>query len=290
MFCTGGEPYSKLSEVPLRGSCNINPRESQVSIRLTHSQPVLVNEWFKLDVIIENKEIEPINNIKVDIVFVDQKRLGHMYAPQISLDWPAQEDDTKISQIHRDFLESIQPGDKIFLTLFIRCFNELVENLLIKVCHDVDVERYSGPGSENKTGASSRGNKKMFLNCSCSKEETITLSVVKPFEILSRVATMTLDPLETIHGQEQFLIMTTITALSPWPIKISSASFELNCQVSKIEETEGVLDGIKLKPTETANIVCAAKTNPMSLPNTLNLGKLYIKWQREPAETNLPLG
>ena len=216
-----------------------------------------------------------------------------MYAPQISLDWPAQEDDTKISQIHRDFLESIQPGDKIFLTLFIRCFNELVENLLIKISHDVDVERSSGPGSGNRVTTNdynSSGDKRMFLNCSCSKEETITLSVVKPFDILSRVATMTLDPLETIHGQEQFLIMTTITALSPWPIKISNATFELNSQVSKIEETEGVLDGIKLKPTETANIVCAAKTNPMPLPNTLNLGKLYVKWQRQPAEANLPLG
>ena len=249
-----------------------------------------MQEWYKVEVSIENNELQPIVNTKLDLMFSDQKQ---NISPQINLDWPAQDDDTKIAHIHRDIPDKIAPEEKLTLVLFLRCFGEREETLVIKVAHDVNVNQprkmLRTPHEREKIDNS--GNEQIVLSCSCLKEERILLPVVNPYEMISRVATITMDPLETIHGEEMFLILSKINALSPWPVEIDHAVFELNPAIEKLQESDESLKQIILQPQESANIVCAAQTFPMQLPTTLKLGKLFLTWHREPTESlNLPLG
>lgn len=58
-------------------------------------------------------------------------------------------------------------------------------------------------------------------------EKNVTISVVKPFDVLTKFISLQLDPLTKAVALEPLIAMPHTECLSPWPIVIHNSSFEL---------------------------------------------------------------
>lgn len=58
-------------------------------------------------------------------------------------------------------------------------------------------------------------------------EKHVTVSVVKPFDVLTKFVSLQLDPLTKAVALEPLIAMPHTECLSPWPIVIHNSSFEL---------------------------------------------------------------
>lgn len=60
-----------------------------------------------------------------------------------------------------------------------------------------------------------------------TSEKVVTISVVKPFDVLTKFVSLQLDPLTKAVALEPLVAMPHTECLSPWPIVIHNSSFEL---------------------------------------------------------------
>ncbi|XP_054008075.1 trafficking protein particle complex subunit 11 isoform X1 [Hylaeus anthracinus] len=121
-----------------------------------------------------------------------------------------------------------------------------------------------------------------------TKELTYSLSVAKPFEVLTLFYTTFFEPLPKGFVNEPFILMPHISCVSPWPINIISTSIELGDSIEKETQNESIsaLAGITLSEGETGtDSYCLLPKGGGEQP--MSTGVYTIKWKRANDENAL---
>lgn len=248
----------------VQSTTHLVPRTSLLDVSIQHDTPALLGEWYKVHIEMLNNEQYNISSLSLDIALIP------------SVDDPHQELTTQLCKDVSGELVSLPMqlviGDlpvnsKKEVCFYVRALRLNTRNLLIKAKY-LMLDAALGNNAESWNAS----------------DKVVTISVVKPFDVLTKFVSLQLDPLTKGVALEPLIAMPHTECLSPWPIVIHNSSFELAPNVSLVDETFiSQLQGLELQKGEMA---AEASVLTVSQPSDqpVHVGTYQLQWSRKGQE------
>ncbi|XP_046561774.1 LOW QUALITY PROTEIN: trafficking protein particle complex subunit 11-like [Haliotis rubra] len=261
------------------------PREAKLDLQVEHKPPSLLNEFYKFNVTITNKEPETIFDVRLSAgVHEAQESAQHEKTSKletkpelsttahISFDQP--EFDGRVMSEKMDIdLGTMEPGQQILRTFYLKSLQSGNRTVFTKVKYNIEVEHQDDR-----------------ISCVCDKEETITLSIISPFEVSIKLESMKFEPVDVVQAEEPFLLMPEIRCTSAWPIEIQTSEVQLTEYIKTASDKfESQIEGVGLKKNECA-AECLCLLAEASVHLSVTLGTYTVHWRRKADSdtTNIP--
>lgn len=253
-----------FDSIRIQATTLLLPRTSMLDLSIHHDAPALLGEWYKVRVEMLNKELSSVSALNVEVVLI------------ASPDDPHQELTTQLSKDESGELVSLPMqlpvgelpvGSSTEISFYVRALRLNTRNLLIKA-------KYVMP--DTSLGA----NGESWNVC----EEVVTISVVKPFDVLTKFVSLQLDPLTKAVALEPLVAMPHTECLSPWPIVIHNSSFDLAQHVRLVDDSFiSQLKDLQLQKGEmAAEATVLSVSQPSDQP--VHVGTYQLQWSRKGQE------
>ena len=72
-----------------------------------------------------------------------------------------------------------------------------------------------------------KGEQNMLIDCVCFSEQSAIVPTINPLDVSVRLTSIQFEPIEGVHADEPFLLLSDIRCSSPWPLVIKSSQIEL---------------------------------------------------------------
>nr|KAG5709256.1 hypothetical protein BaRGS_018008 [Batillaria attramentaria] len=190
------ESVAADSEVQVEVCLRVTAREAQLSLTVEHQSPCLVNEFYSILVTVTNTEAADIHKARL---FLGLQQ-GQDRFDQTKFDGNIQ---SKRADV---MLGTLKKGEKVTKQFYIKCLQSGTRTLSVMVEYSVDVRL------DQQT-----------ISCVCHKEEAVSLPTVTPFEVSLLLESLKFEPVEAVHAEEPFLLMSDIRCTSPCPVRSKPA-------------------------------------------------------------------
>ena len=260
--------------LPDRPSTLINERESKLCINFLHKAPALVGEIFPITLQLRSNESEPVVAENVMILVSIQPESDDVLFQNTALSLDA--DQLSLGSGSAKTAEfsggNLVAGEGKNLTVYVKSQHSGSLSLSFRISYKLsDIPVLRGDASQVK-----------LISCSSSSTSNLLINVVQPFSFTSQFASMTFDSISGVNIKEPFLVLTTLTSRSCWPIQIVSgvpllsADFRLigesSCRKIDLSDEESVTDCMKM--------VCDLSVGDKSVV----VGSYVVQWKRTDSE------
>lgn len=269
---------------------DVVPRPAEVSLEIVHDQPCIVDEFYKFNVNIHNKESVMVTNTRLLVKIVTEEGVTHnatLYLDEAD----GGDRQAGLNQVGFD-LENVESNSQITKTIYLKSSELGAKSVSFEVSYNMGVVV---------------GEEETMVDCVCSKEEILTIETQMPFSISVKVANMKFQQINQIHTDEPFTLITYVKCTSPWPVDIISSEFLLSSEYKSADEKlVSQIKGLKLKQGDVAGecqcLLAPSKqnehfvTDPTESLRSVQIGQYLIQWRRTSGGTpvytkvNLPVG
>ncbi|XP_014662309.1 PREDICTED: trafficking protein particle complex subunit 11-like [Priapulus caudatus] len=259
-------PGADLSHVPwdkiaILSCASIIPREANLDVRVAHSTPALVNEFYRLTITVVNTELVEIIDITISVSLVAEVGGSTVQEMTILHEEPASQPVQSIPLLR---LSSLKPQEKGSRVVYARCLKSGNREFSVKVTYKVSVDVDT-----------------RMLPCTCVKQVLASVEAIEPFEISQRLANMRFDPMNKVYVDEPFLLLTEVRSLSPWPLVINGSSLTLHKAMQPAdEECPSQLSDVTLWTDDRAS-ECRCLVASSNSPCDIDMGSFFfaIEWR-----------
>ena len=260
------ENYFKSGKKIMQAECNIEPQNSDFKISIEHDTPVLVGEWFRLSVNMENIHDEDATDLEVTLSLKDRSDPLLTDTTVLSL-----APDTPVSPTSSD--PDMAPDHSSVMATLDKLGNKS------NGCVSIYVQ------------ASTGGERVMVLQLSCllgqrkcSDSQLVVLDVIQPFEFVTNYLTEALEETTNCNTDEEFFVSCAVKNNSDHSLVVVGAVME-GCHpvtVTTHKAADIHLDLLPQSSVETifGGIVPAGAMVPQLDSQTLTPGKLVLSWSR----------
>ncbi|XP_035690979.1 trafficking protein particle complex subunit 11-like isoform X2 [Branchiostoma floridae] len=264
----------------LYGSISVVPRPPRVQVQLKHKPPALANEFYAVELTVESQEDDEITEVSLHVGLKDGQDTSLESTTHICFDAPTQEDaetfiDKPQPQAPGLSVGSLKTGEKVTRTMYMRCLQVGQRMLSVRVVYNIQV---------------SIGKQASPICCTCVKEEIVPIETVMPVDASIRLKSLLMDALEQIHYDEPFLLLTDISCVSPWSIRISSTELQLTEALRPATgQLESHIHKLQLNKNDRASD-CYCLTAPLNKihQGSVLMGEYSIRWRRADADDSIP--
>ncbi|XP_049939900.1 trafficking protein particle complex subunit 11 isoform X1 [Schistocerca serialis cubense] len=242
-------------------SAVIVPRDSKLDVTVIHDEPALLGEWYPIKIVVNNTEEQKLNVVGIDVMLQTS-------TDDASIEQATQMCDNVAGEllslpIHFE-LRNMEKGATEEKVLYMRGHRTGHRNFTINASYSLTLFRDSTP-----------------VENSCLKEVSLTLPIVKPFDVNAKFFSMKFEPVTKTFAKEPFLIMPHVNCSSPCPLEIVDSSLELSQQASSVDATmKSQLRSVCLKDGEIgAEAYCVCINQAAEQP--VALGVYTLQWKRK---------
>jgi len=255
------------------GNCesNIIPRESKVDIVYLGDSPALVAEWFCLTIGLESKEEVTASNIEVlcwlrdggDPLISDTTCLNT--SPQFAATTPT----TPAASSQQNIEHLIKS-----------C--AAVESLAAGATSQIKFYMHASTVGSRAVSCQLRYNAELEEATFSSSAKVIVVDVVQPFNFTYTLYNKMLEQTKTVYLDENFSIVPKVTCCSPHQLQILDSRLETRSAVAVSEPTHSLSNTALTKFCSVSQMFPAMlnKSKMITMKDTENLGKFYLKWRR----------
>ncbi|XP_071849056.1 trafficking protein particle complex subunit 11-like isoform X2 [Apostichopus japonicus] len=265
--------------IKIQAETDIVSRSSKVSISIDHEPPCLMSEIYHLRVKIRNQEEVPITQPSLSFGLAEAKSEKEK---DESL-----EKTTQVSASLEELLKGECPpritgiplgttksGGEIVKDFYIQCSQLGKRAISAKVVYNVEVKLV-----DDQTP----------IGCTCHKDEIAMLETVTAFEVTIKLSSLKFQPIEHIHSDDPFILITHIKCCSPWPITIKDSTLQLSKSVFiPGDEPDSQVANISLKNNDAATECIGLKATPSTKNGLIPLGEYVLEWKRNSSNSDLP--
>ncbi|XP_071508821.1 trafficking protein particle complex subunit 11-like [Diadema antillarum] len=259
--------------IKVESHTSIMCRPSKLKIQLDQQPPCLLNELYRVGIVISNEEDVSITDASLTMGLSEGQELGLEESTQVSEDATLLLQGKQNSRVKGVSLGTMEARSKVERALFIRCTNLDVRGISVRVSYKVKVNVGSGQGSE--------------VTCTCYQDQAFRLETVTPFDVTIRMASLKFEAIDQVHPDHPFLLMTDIKCLSPWPITVTDSSLILNDHVRATDEDRmSQIKNVTMKTSESSTECICMESQPGTRSGLISLGQYAVGWKR--ADLDLP--
>ncbi len=274
---------------PPHSSVEVSQRSPRLKMSLQSSPPLLVGEWFEVDVVLTNEEpTGEAKSVELKASLVDAFDLILADTTAMAFDAPPSALDA-----------SAAPQTPVTASGDGPSYSVAVKNLgTLKKKHEEIRQKLVIRASTTGTRAIRIGATYSALNedgkdCLCSLTEVLSLETVDPFSLETRLRSLRQRQLEQVFTDETFLLMPRLFSLSPHPLKILDSWLEARHPFRQdgIDDRQprfpSQLTGCRLcQDAEGRECFPLTVSKKDLLPLTLemqecSLGKYAVRWTRD---------
>ncbi|XP_074640815.1 trafficking protein particle complex subunit 11-like [Tubulanus polymorphus] len=253
-------PWERISVNPVT---TILPRQAQIDIVLDHAPPSLVNEFYAIQIAINNSEAGKITCLSLSAGLNEGQDAMLEQTTLMTLD-KAEFDGKVVSRRKEISLADLQPGEQSKTMMYLKCMQRGDRLIFVKIVYDVEAE------VDGK-----------IISCTCQKEQQVNLSTVAPFEVSVKLNSLKFETIECVHADEPFFLHCGIHCTSPWPIEILTSEVKLSHYVQAGDENiKSLLDSVCLQKSEHA-AECYCLISPPAIQPSIPLGIYTVYWKRK---------
>ncbi|CAM1313193.1 TRAPPC11 (predicted) [Pycnogonum litorale] len=260
------EDDSKFSLLSMRPFTRILQREPKICLEVKHEPPVLNSEFYPVRLIVNNAEENDIQDLTLtfklsSILDVDVIQNSHICEDEAVFTGNIESDDRSIK------LPNLPSGGQAEKVIYLKMFSNDNRQFDIELNYKVDVV------VDDHT-----------LTCSCKKVDVLNIDVIDPFQVIIKPLDVKFEDAKRASSEEPFILLSTITCTSPWPIVIETSHLGLSTYVNTFDKNIcSQLDQITLKINDEAS-ECICVVAPNSESNPVPLGSYTLQWKRVSSE------
>jgi len=247
--------------------CKVQPRKANVKVVVEQEPPVLVGEWAKIGVILQNLEHNVASNVKVtcwlrdrtDPLIDDTTILSLKPESPGTPTTPGEVDVTNIKTVVGE-VSDLEVEGKQQINIFLQASTVGLRVVVLQLSYIMDSSK-------------------------CQSTQFLEFPVVQPFNCTTTFLTEALDETTQANTDEVFCICCSIKNLSSHQISIISSKLETSSQVTDKPSIMSIA-GLALRPKSSVEqlfsvIIMAKDMLPQLDSQTVAPGKFNLCWTRQ---------
>jgi len=250
---------------------NIIPRESKVDIVYLGESPALVAEWFCLTIGLQSKEEVTASSIEVLCWLRDggDPLISDTTCLNTSPQFPATTPTTPGASSQQNIEHLIKSS-------------AAVQSLEAGGSAEIKFYMHASTLGSRAVSCQLRYNAELEEATFSSTAKVIVVDVVQPFNFTYTLYNKMLEETKTVYLDENFSIVPKVTCCSPHQLQILDSRLETRSAVTVYEPTHSLSNTALTKFCSVSQMFPAMlnKSKLITMKDTENLGKFYLKWKR----------
>ena len=237
----------------------IEARKPRVALKVTHAPPCLVNEFYVVDVAVNNEEDVMVTDVTISVELISSGAVpttsadGQQQQPttledstQLFLEIPTTSTvnpsaaprvaevplpdlDAGQSCVKTFYLRVTQPGERRFAVMVnyaVEAGAEKPQTPAAPLHSSSNVEPMVVNAGGGLSSSSALMGGETRRRCLCLSSTEFSMQSMRPFQVITKPLTAKLEATEVVFDQEPFLLTCDIKCISEWPIQIKTSVLE----------------------------------------------------------------
>jgi hypothetical protein len=272
---TDGEaPFESIST---QSAVKVDQRDPLMSMVVESKEPMLVGEWFAINVALDNLEAGNCKDVVVSASLVDAQDPILSDTTKITFDRKESEAEQVTTPMSEDGMFNVSAskhmGDvaskkKLSVQLYVRTSTTGVRGIRVETAYSLKTPE---------------------VECRSVIEKVLNLETTEPFAIETNFLSLRMKQIQQAFTDETFLLSPKLKSLTPHVLHVVDSWVELRHPVRLEEETPSQLAGCVLYKDSVSRECYPLVVRQKELVSSLDvqefvLGKYVVKWTREGEE------
>lgn len=237
----------KWSDINPILTCSILNRRPLVNVTIKHNPPALINEIYKVSIVMKSEEKWLIKDLRGTLVLENGQFEETIDGTYLGVDIDSILDlDQSTSKKLEFAIDSLAPGEECEKIIYFRLTNGGVTDFRVSIRYSV-LDKVVLPKSEDPRE----------VKCICISDHSLSIKAVPSFKLSSSLCNQDFGIFKHVAPGCRFINMITIECCSPWPVELQSGTISLAGEIVTTVNglSSNILQGIILEQGETANDV-----------------------------------